>query len=202
MSTIALRKLFKPLPVLAAALSIVSMSASGQERQDPDAGVYVGAAFGVGVAEWTSGTTTDRAAFSGKLFGGKRLTPGLAAEVNYFVFSKLNKGNDTAKARELGYEYVAQTETAWTIGINWEVELLHGFTNHLRAGWALARQRQIYKPVGGVETKKISYDQSPYVGAGLSFEFDRNLRLFTSADWIVNGRDSYYLLGVGASSEF
>jgi hypothetical protein len=203
MSKIALRKLFKPAPVLAAALSIVSLSAGAQEREEPDYGIYVGATAGVGVAEWRSGTSTDRANFSGKVFGGYRMTPGLAAEVNYLMFGRLNKANSTSRSAELGYSALSQKETALTLGIDWEVELLHSFTNHLRVGWAIARQSQKVTDVAGATTtKRVAYDTSPYVGAGLSFQFARNMRLITSADWIVNGHNSYYLLGFGASTEF
>ena len=203
MSKIALRKLFKPAAVVAAAFSLVSLSATAQERQDPDLGIYVGASVGVGVAEWTSGSTTDRVNFSGKIFGGKRLTPGLAAEINYFQFGRLDKSNDAGRATAMGWSAISQKETAWTIGINYEVELLHNFTNHLRAGWAFTRKRQMVTNANAsVTTREITYDTAPYVGAGLSFEMMRNLRLTNGIDWIVNGKDSYYLLSFGLSQEF
>lgn len=82
MSTSAPSKYSKTLSTLAAALSLVSLSAMAQERESAPLGIYGGGAFGVGAAQWECGTSCNRATFSGKFFGGKRLTPGLAAEVN------------------------------------------------------------------------------------------------------------------------
>ncbi len=204
MSTSAPSKYSKTLSTLAAALSLVSLSAMAQERESAPLGIYGGGAFGVGVAQWpqSTSTTVDRATFSGKFFGGKRLTPGLAAEVNYLFFGGLNRANDTAKTAETGIAAMRQKERALTLGINWEVELLNDFTNQLRFGWARVRKDQDITYAGGVKGRVISYDSAPYFGAGLAFNIYRDMKLVSSFDYVINGHDSYYLFGVGGSMEF
>jgi hypothetical protein len=201
MSTAASRKILKSLPLLAS-LALASSAALAQQRLSSPWGIYGGAAFGVGVAEWSSGTTTDRATFSGKLFGGYRMTPGLAAEVNYIWFGGLDRANDASKAAETGVLLTRQKARALTLGVNWEVELLNGFHNQLRAGWAITRKDQKLTLADSSTDRKISYDSSPYVGAGISYDLMNHLRLASGIDWVVNGHDSYYLFSVGASSDF
>jgi hypothetical protein len=202
MSTSAPRKIIKSLSTLAAALFLLSTSAMAQEQRSSPVGLYGGATFGIGVSQWECGTTCDRATFSGKLFGGKRLTPGLAAEVNYMFFGGLNAANDTAITKQTGVAAVRQKARALTLGINWEVELLDNFTNHIRLGWAYVRKDDKLTLANGREERKTNNDMAPYLGVGLSLEVYRGLRLVNGLDYIVNGKESYYLFSVGGSAEF
>lgn len=202
MSTSAPSKYSKTLSTLAAALSLVSLSAMAQERESAPLGIYGGGAFGVGAAQWECGTSCNRATFSGKFFGGKRLTPGLAAEVNYMFFGGLDRANDTATTASTGVAAVRQKMRALSVGINWEVELLNDFTNHLRVGWAFTRKDQNLTRSNGVTERVIDYGSAPYFGAGLSYQFARDMRLLSSFDYVVKGHESYYLFGVGGSLEF
>ncbi|MBI3380910.1 MAG: hypothetical protein HY019_02790 [Aquabacterium sp.] len=202
MSTSAPSKYSKTLSTLAAALSLVSLSAMAQERESAPLGIYGGGAFGVGAAQWECGTSCNRATFSGKFFGGKRLTPGLAAEVNYMFFGGLDRANDTATTASTGVAAVRQKMRALSVGINWEVELLNDFTNSLRVGWAFTRKDQNLTRAGGATERVIDYGSAPYFGAGLSYQFARDMRLLSSFDYVVKGHESYYLFGVGGSMEF
>ncbi|KGM39625.1 hypothetical protein JY96_05185 [Aquabacterium sp. NJ1] len=202
MSTSAPSKYSKTLSTLAAALSLVSLSAMAQERESAPLGIYGGGAFGVGAAQWECGTSCNRATFSGKFFGGKRLTPGLAAEVNYMFFGGLDRANDTATTASTGVAAVRQKMRALSVGINWEVELLNDFTNSLRVGWAFTRRDQNITYAGGTTERVNDYGSAPYFGAGLSYQFARDMRLLSSFDYVVKGHESYYLFGIGGSMEF
>jgi len=202
MSTSAPSKYSKTLSTLAAALSLVSLSAMAQERESAPLGIYGGGAFGVGAAQWECGTSCNRATFSGKFFGGKRLTPGLAAEVNYMFFGGLDRANDTATTASTGVAAVRQKMRALSVGINWEVELLNDFTNSLRVGWAFTRKDQNLTRASGATERVIDYGSAPYFGAGLSYQFARDMRLLSSFDYVVKGHESYYLFGVWGSMEF
>ena len=185
MSTSAPSKYSKTLSTLAAALSLVSLSAMAQERESAPLGIYGGGAFGVGAAQWECGTSCNRATFSGKFFGGKRLTPGLAAEVNYMFFGGLDRANDSATTASTGVAAVRQKMRALSVGINWEVELLNDFTNSLRVGWAFTRRDQNITYAGGTTERVNDYGSAPYFGAGLSYQFARDMRLLSSFDYVV-----------------
>ena len=141
MSTIASRKISRTLSTLAvAALSVLGSSAMAEEELKPAArqwGIYAGGNIGVGAAQWDCDVACDRARLSGKVFGGKRLTPGLAAEINYMVFGGMDRSYGTPRADSVLAE--RRSVRALTAGINWEVELLEGFVNQIRLGWAFKR---------------------------------------------------------------
>ena len=202
MNTSAQSKIVKSLSVLVAATSLVSLSAMAQVRESSPLGIYGGGAFGVGAAQWECGTTCDRATFSGKFFGGKRLTPGLAAEVNYMFFGGLNSANDSATTAATGVASERQKSRALTLGINWEVELLHDFTNQLHFGWARTRKDENIVYSDSTTARKVTYGNAPYVGAGLAFQATREIKMLSNFDYIINGHESYYLFSVGAAAEF
>lgn len=170
------------------------------------AGVYVGGTMGIGANQWECKgyIGCDRAAFSGKAFAGYRMTPGLAAEINYIYFGAVERSHDNNSATAAGTNVMAdhQTTKAVTVGVNWEVELLHHFTNHLRIGMAFKRRdNELTYRSGATETLK-TYDNAPYVGAGLSFRVNENVRLLSSFDYLIDGQQSNYLFSIGASAEF
>ena len=202
MNTSAQSKIVKSLSVLVAATSLVSLSAMAQVRESSPLGIYGGGAFGVGAAQWECGTTCDRATFSGKFFGGKRLTPGLAAEVNYMFFGGLNSANDSVTTAATGVASERQKSRALTLGINWEVELLHDFTNQLHFGWARTRKDENIVYSDSTTARKVTYGNAPYVGAGLAFQATREIKMLSNFDYIINGHESYYLFSVGAAAEF
>jgi Outer membrane protein beta-barrel domain len=203
MSTSALRKSSPTLRLLAAALALSSAApAMAQEARSAPLGIYGGATFGVGASQWECGTTCDRAVFSGKVFGGKRLTPGLAAEVNYLFFGGQDRANDTGRQAATGIASERQKFRALTVGINWEVELLNDITNSLRVGMAFTRRASEYTYVDGSFKQINDYSRAPYFGAGLSYQLMRDMRLLASFDYIIDGHESHYLFSVGAGAEF
>jgi hypothetical protein len=205
MSTTALRKSSQTLRLLAAALAVSSaLPAVAQEALSSPWGVYGGATFGVGASQRECSQTTvcERAVFSGKVFGGKRLTPGLAAEINYLFFGGYNSANDSARQAETGIVSDRQKFRALTVGINWEVELINGFTNSLRIGMAFTRRADELTYTNGTFKQVNDYSRAPYLGAGISYQLFGNLRAVSSFDYIIDGHESHYLFSVGAASEF
>ncbi len=182
----------------------VGASAQAQELQPAWApvGVYAGATAGFGVNNWHCDETCDRAVWSGKVFAAKRLTPGLAAEVNYFVFGKRTRTNDSAVAQSKGWNFEERKSQAWTLGINWEVDLIHDFTNQIRIGFAQVTQETDQTRLNGSLVSDKQRFTAPYLGAGLAYRLTNEVKLVSNADVIFKGRKSEYLLSVGAMAEF
>lgn len=204
MSKFASRTISSFVAALPLALAVAGSSVSAQtmEPQPRALGVYAGANAGVGVYEWDCGTSCGRTSFSGKLFGGKRLTPGLAAEINYMFFGRVDNANSPTLAAATGIAAEKRKTSAITVGINWEVELLHDVTNHLRIGMARVKRDRDIEFVGGARDSGSSYRTAPHVGAGLSLQVVRDIRINTNFDYIIDGENSLYLFSVGGSFEF
>jgi hypothetical protein len=204
MSKFASRTISSFVAALPLALAVAGSSVSAQtmEPQPRALGVYAGANAGVGVYEWDCGTSCGRTSFSGKLFGGKRLTPGLAAEINYMFFGRVDNANSSTLAVATGIASEKRKASAIALGINWEVELLHDVTNHLRIGMARVKRDQEIVRVGGAVESVSSYRTAPHVGAGLSLQVVRDIRINTNFDYIIDGENSLYLFSVGGSFEF
>lgn len=204
MSKFASRTISSFVAALPLALAVAgsSVSAQNMEPQPRALGVYAGANAGVGVYEWDCGTSCGRTSFSGKLFGGKRLTPGLAAEINYMFFGRVDNANSPTLAAATGISSEKRKVSAIALGINWEVELLHDVTNHLRIGMARVKRDRDIEFVGGDRESGSSYRTAPHVGAGLSLQVVRDIRINTNFDYIIDGENSLYLFSVGGSMEF
>lgn len=162
-------------------------------------GVYVGAGAGVGVDARSCGAapSCNRTNFSQKIFGGVRLTPGLAAELNQFYFRGLDRANADPVATSTGVASTRESMDATALGINWEVELLHGFTNQIRLGWAYTRREILSLSPSGVATRRNEYSGMPYLGAGLEFSLTSDVRLFSNYDFLIGGHNSHHLFSVG-----
>ena len=190
--------------VAAALLMSVSASAQAQVLQPADAplGAYVGGTAGFGINNWQCDVTCDRATFSGKIFAGKRLTPGLAAEVNYFMFGKTTRTNANTAAQAMGYATEARTVRAFTLNINWEVELIQDFTNQIRFGWGSLEQTNDRLLLNNTMVRSKQHNTAPYLGAGLAYRLTRDVKLISTVDAFFKGHNSQYLLSVGGMAEF
>ena len=213
MNTSALRQTFACLLALAG-MALAAPVVHAQTADIPPAnliaesepiGVYVGATAGLGVSGWSCGgyASCDRTAFSGKLFGGKRLTPTLSAEVNFFEFGQVQRSSNPAYVNAGGNEFERRNTRAIGVGINWEVELLNGFKNQLRAGWVNGRHSEEVVDSTGNLTNPSRNFNSPYIGAGLAFRLTRDVNLVSGVDLILKGEhEPLYLVSLGASTEF
>lgn len=189
---------------VAAVLMSVSLSAQAQvpQPESRQLGVYVGGTAGFGLNNWECDAFCDRAVFSGKLFAGKRLTPGLAAEVNYMMFGKTSRSNTGPVAATMGYSTEDRSVRAWTLGINWEVELIHDVVNQIRLGWGAVEQTNDRVLLSGSQVRSKEHFGAPYIGAGLAYRLTRDVKLMSNADFLLKGRRGQYLLSVGASADF
>ncbi|MBH1987879.1 MAG: outer membrane beta-barrel protein [Burkholderiales bacterium] len=195
------------LPLVSAAsalLMMVGVSAHSQELkpEGAQAGVYVGGTAGIGVTNGLCSAPCGNNTFAGKIFGGKRLTPGLAAEVGYIMFGETERVNDQARVSAGAIAQEKVRSRAITVGINWEVDLIQDFTNQIRVGWAFTSQKKRLLSGTNVESKDDRRLNSPYVGAGIAFRLTRDIKILSSADFVIHGHESMYLFGVGASAEF
>lgn len=192
--------------LMSASVSVMAqseaMTSSQLQPADAPLGIYVGGTAGFGINNWQCDVTCDRATFSGKLFAGKRLTPGLAAELNYFVFGKTVRSNANPAAQATGYSVEERKVTAWTLGINWEVELIQDFTNQIRIGWGALEQKNTRLLSNNTSVASKDHFTAPYIGAGLAFRLTRDIKLVSAVDAFFKGHNSQYLLSVGASAEF
>lgn len=198
-------RLFSSLvPAAAALLMTVGASAQAQELQPArkPLGVYAGATAGFGINNWHCDETCDRAVFSGKVFAAKRLTPGLAAEVNYFVFGKRTSSNDSDVAQVKGWTSGTLKSHAWALGINWEVDLIQDVTNQIRVGFAKVYNKTDANLIDGSSVRIKDDFTAPYLGAGLALRLTNEVKLLSNADVIFKGRRSEYLLSIGAMAEF
>lgn len=201
------RKISRTLSMVALA-SVAAFGSSAAMAQDElrplprQMGVYVGASAGLLAAQWECDVSCDRGKISGKIFGAKRLTPGLAAELNYMVFGGISRTNGPEKAQETGIALERRFVRALTAGINWEVELLEGFVNQIRLGWAFKRVDTKLALSTGEDVREREYRQAPYVGVGLAMNITNNLRVMQGFDYIIDGKNSQYLFSVGATAEF
>ena len=188
----------------AATLMMVGVSAQAQELTPAPSqlGVYVGGTAGIGVTNGLCSAPCSNNTFAGKLFGGKRLTPGLAAEIGLIMFGETERVNNQARINAGATAKETVRSRAITLGINWEVELIQDFTNQIRVGWAFTNQKKRLLSANNVEVQADRRLNSPYVGAGIAFRLNRDVKLFSSADFIVHGHEGMYLFGVGASAEF
>ena len=204
MNATASRLSFSLVSAAAAMLMTVGASAQAQELQPARSpwGVYAGATAGFGINNWHCDESCDRAVFSGKIFAAKRLTPGLAAEVNYFVFGKRERVNVGSVATREGFTVEHRKTNAWTVGINWEVDLIQDFTNQIRVGFARVEQKNERTLLNGRLSEVKEDFTAPYLGAGLAFRLTNEIKLLSNADVIFKGRKSEYLLSVGAMAEF
>lgn len=209
------------LAMASGVLGATSAWADPEYRSAP-LGVYVGGAIGVGINargcdRFDSGDTgsCSRSSMSSKAFGGYRLTPGLAAEVNYFYFGSVSRSKGPASSNPVGAVYEANVKDsahAVTLGVNWEVELENILTNHLRAGAAWVH----HDTSGYVSTVRTASPLTttiedrtgrqlkvvPYFGAGLSFRINEYARIFTGYDFLVDGHSSLHLFSAGISGEY
>lgn len=131
----------------------------------------------------------DRPRVASKLFGGVRLTPGLAVEINQFYFAS---GKATAgpgapissrftSASSQSYEL---ENRATSLGINWEIETFRELTSHVRLGLARVRTKATVVETGNVTREVSEGKNSPYLGLGMSIQLAPHFRFNTGYDFL------------------
>ncbi|MDE2400057.1 MAG: outer membrane beta-barrel protein [Burkholderiales bacterium] len=142
----------------------------------------------------------DRLGFGSKLFGGWNVTPNVAAEINYFYFGGINTDYDIAQNATTSR--VRESARAVTLGLNWSIELFSFATNNIRLGLARTQNNKELTNRVGAATMERDYATAPYLGLGLSMQLNRNVRVLSGYDYIIDGHDSRHLFSVGVQGEF
>lgn len=196
-------------------------------------GLYFGGASGVSVNARSCGQydfrapggACDRASMGGKWFGGYYLNPDLGAEVSYMRFGSVNRRKGAATTSpavgDIDSADIQESGRAWTLGLNVQIEIFQSFTNHLRVGWAFARndasgyERRVsaisrltpsdpYYASAFTTTNmaRREYGGVPYFGAGMSGLLTPNVRVFSAWDFLIDGHQSKHLFSAGVQGEF
>jgi len=187
---------------LSLATAIVAGALASSVAQAAPFSAYVGATAGLSPsAQSCDGySDCDRVSAGAKLFGGWNVTPNVAAEVNYFYFGKTDSGaNLTNKASR------AVSAKAVSLGMNWSIEMFEVAATNIRLGVARVKNTADITNNAGALSHETDYTTSPYLGVGLSFPFNRNLRMVMGYDFIQisggNNRNRHMLSG-GFQGEF
>lgn len=205
--------------VSAAAALLMTVGASAQAQQSQELqpasplirpGLLYGG-IGLGLQEQTrfeceGVPVCDRPRVATKMFGGIRLTPGLAIEVNQFYLGKGKRSAGPGQPIRSDYTDSSSQQLnienrATTIGINWEIETLREFTSHVRLG--LARVKTKIEVEGPSGNQVLREDKTtPYVGLGLSMQLAKNLRFNSGWDFLRNeAGNRFHVLSMGVSFE-
>ncbi|MGH6647716.1 outer membrane beta-barrel protein [Aquabacterium sp.] len=190
---------FKRLSLAAAVVS--GVLASSVAHAGPFS-AYIGATAGLAPsAQSCDGyADCDRVAAGAKLFGGWNVTPNVAAEVNYFYFGKTDSGANLANKASR-----AVSAKAVSLGMNWTIELFEVATSNVRLGVARVKNTADITNAAGALSHQTDQTTSPYLGLGMSFPFNRNLRMVMGYDFIqVPGGQNrnLHMLSGGFQGEF
>lgn len=141
----------------------------------------------------------DRPRAGGKIFGGYRFTPNLAAEVSYFYLGNFRRdwGAQQSPRGELSNK---ARNSAVSLAIDWSNEVFQVLTTHVRFGLAIARTDRDIAYANGTSVERTDYATKPYLGLGLSYQLSPNLRFYSGYDLIRNKDNNHFhvlSLGVG-----
>lgn len=180
------------------------MAAAGAQAQWLKPGTVYGAA-GVGIQN--SGYECDGAAVcehprvGGKLFGGYRFTPNLAAEVSYFYLGtfKATEGAGSFPAGALVDRKLRTT--AVSLAIDWSNEVFQVMTTHVRFGFANVRTNGSITYGNNVTEQVNHYTTKPYLGLGLSYQLNPYVRFYSGYDVLRNRDEHFHVLSLGVGVE-
>jgi hypothetical protein len=151
--------------------------------------------------ECQGASVCEHAKVGGKVFGGWRFTPNLAAEVTYYYLGRFQATPDGKVAATS----VASREfknKALGVGIDWSGELLGVLTQHIRFGVAHVTTNGSVALGNGTVNEVHEGDTKPYVGLGLSYQFNNHLRFYQSYDYLRNkGGEHFHMFSMGLGIE-
>lgn len=218
-----------PVAVAAALLAggLGVAKAGGMEPDSDPAHVngYVGIGFGPQVKTGCSGADTcESGGTAWKIFGGYRFTPSLATEISYYYLGAQERSWANTNSNRPSYSFVNGSNTlqndpvgkekattqALGIGLALESEMFPNifsgrFVQHLRVGLAASRVKKELTVEGKSGQYKAETQKNrvfPYVGAGLSYSLSPRMKVFTSADALINPDRKHFVLTFGGGGEF
>jgi len=192
---------------------------------------YMGIGFGPQVVTNCAGADVCESGSAAlKIFGGYRFTPSLATEISYYYLGESDRSWGTGNASRPSVSYISSsnqqryaaisneqsTTHVFAMGVALEAEMFPNafngrLTNHLRVGLAVSRVEQELSIESNSDTtsagltptvKRTKNRVFPYVGAGLSYGLTPRIRLYTSADALINPDRKHYVFSVGGGGEF
>ena len=189
----------------AVALMVGGAAHAGDDIFEIRPGSFYGAA-NIGIVEapgyeCQGAAVCEHAKTAGKFFGGWRFTPNLAAEVSYYYLGRFQatEGGKIAAtsiaSRELKNKAVA-------VGIDWSGELFQVLTQHIRFGLAHVSTEGTVSYGNGTTASVNQGNTKPYVGLGLSYQFNEHVRFYQSYDYLQNkGGEHFHVFSMGLGIE-
>lgn len=137
----------------------------------------------------------------GKVFGGWRFTPNLAAEVGYYYMGRFQSTKD-GKIAATAVSSRSLRNRGLSVGIDWSGELLGVLTQHIRFGLAHVTTDGTVSYGNGTTKTIHEGDTKPYVGLGLSYQFNDYVRFYQSYDYLRNKNgEHFHLFSMGLGIE-
>ena len=197
------RRLLTVVAALAALGSVTSARAQFQEWFRPGT-VYAAGSLGLMLTsqECMHAMTCEHNRIGGKLFGGYRFTPDLAAEVGFFYLGKFNATQGSNFVPSPSSPQATDLHNrAITYGFDWSNEMFGIARQHIRFG--LAHVKTYGTQSFGAGPQSVSEERtSPYLGLGLSYQLNPHIRLYSSYDTMRNrSNQSFHMLSMGMGVE-
>lgn len=186
----------------ATALAGLMAAASAQAQWLKPGTVYGAAGVGIleGGYECEGAVVCERPRAGSKVFGGYRFTPNLAAEVTYFYLGSFKAAEGAGPFAPTDAISTKLRNSAVSVAIDWSNEVFQVMTTHVRFGLAVARTSGSVSYANGTTEKVNDYATKPYLGLGLSYQFNPYLRFYSGYDVLRNKDNNHFhvlSLGVG-----
>lgn len=147
----------------------------------------------------TGSASCSRDQIGGKLFGGWRFTPNLAAEVSYYYLGTYQATKDAVQPANAISSRTLKNK-AVSVGIDWSNELFQVLTQHIRFGFARVITTGTESYGNGTTVNVNENNLKPFVGLGLSYQASEHVRIYQSFDYMRNRDNNHfhmYSMGVG-----
>lgn len=187
----------------AAAVVAGLMAAAGAQAELLKPGT-VYAAAGIGLLEsgyeCNGAVNCERPRAGGKIFGGYRFTPNLAAEVSYYYLGNFKASEGAGALAPTDVMSRQLRNSAVSLAIDWSNEVFQVLTTHVRFGLAVTRTNGSVTYGSGATDDVNQYATKPYLGLGLSYQFNPYIRLYSGYDVLRNKDNNHFhvfSLGVG-----
>lgn len=161
---------------------------------------YVG--LGIGSADidanCTGAASCDTSNAGGKLFGGFKFAPNLAAELSYFDYGKAKASGPGAASGEI-------KATGWGAGVTYVGEFAPQWLGVARLGVA-RNKADVSGTVGSFTSADSKTSTQPYGGLGVGYAVSKNLSVDVALDVsrvkYANEKANVRLLSVGLTYGF
>jgi Outer membrane protein beta-barrel domain len=194
------RRLVTAAAVLAGLAASASAQAGASEWLRPGS-VYAAGSLGLLDTTYECGKgspSCERPRIGGKVFGGYRMTPNLAAEIGFYYLGKFETAKDNtgiAFGDTTSRSSASLRNSAVSFGIDWSNEMFGFARQHIRFGLARVRTSGTEAiGVSGAAQSVTEYTTEPFLGLGLSYQFNPTVRFYSSYDTMRNKRNEHFHL--------